>query len=140
MVPTVMATSDEMLDDFATLVVAELPTYTYALDLETKRVQGFVDGQAAMRQAIFKILQTERYDHPEIYSDNYGVELRELIGQPIPYVLPEAERRISEALLWDERITNVYGFEFDVNGKVVAVSFTATTIFGDIEIETEVNI
>ena len=89
--------------------------------------------QAAMKQAIFKILQTERYQYP-VYSDNYGVELRELIGQPIPYVLPEIERRIREALMWDERITNVVNFDFDVQKNKVHVTFTANTVFGDLEI------
>lgn len=140
MIPTVTALADDLLDDFNILVEADLPTHTYALNLETKRVQGYADEQKAMRQAIFKILQTERYDHPEIYSDNYGVELRELIGQPIPYVLPEIERRISEALLWDERILNVLNFEFDVKKEIVGVQFVAHTIFGDLTIVTEVSV
>lgn len=140
MVPTVTAVADDLQTDFNTLEFSEAPSYTYHLDLESKRVFGFVDGREAMVQAIFKILQTERYDFPKVYSDNYGVELRELIGQPIPYVLPEIERRITEALVWDTRITGVGDFEFDVAGKVVHTKFTASTIFGDVNIETEVAI
>lgn len=139
MIPTATATTDDLTNDFDVLTEVMQPTKTYYMKLETIKVEGLTDGQAAMKQAIFKILQTERYQYP-VYSGNYGVELRELIGQPIPYVLPEIERRIREALMWDERITNVVNFEFDVQKNKVHVTFTANTVFGDLEIETAVNI
>lgn len=41
--------------------ITEQPTKTYRMNLESNRVRGYVDGQEAMKQAIFKILQTERY-------------------------------------------------------------------------------
>lgn len=139
MIPTATATTDDLVNDFEVLTEVMQPTKTYLMQLDTIEVEGLTDGQEAMKQAIFKILQTERYQYP-VYSDNYGVELRELIGQPIPYVLPEAERRIREALVWDERITNVVNFEFDVQKSKVHVTFTANTIYGDLTLETAVNI
>ena len=139
MIPTATATTDDLVNDFEVVTEVMQPTKTYYMQLEIIRVQGLTDGQAAMKQAIFKILQTERYQYP-VYSDNYGVELRELIGQPIPYVLPEIDRRITEALTWDERITNVTDFNFDVKKNKVHVTFTAHTIYGDLNIETAVNI
>lgn len=132
MIPTEVQPSETLLQEFA---VEEQPTKTYYMDLDKNRVRGLTDGQAAMKQVIFKILQTERYQYSKIYSDNYGVELWSLIGQPIAYVIPEIERRISEALTWDERITKVYNFNFDIKKKVVTVKFYADTIFGVIEIE-----
>ncbi len=139
MIPTATATTDDLVNDFEVVTETMQPTKTYFMQLETMKVEGLTDGQAAMKQAIFKILQTERYQYP-VYSDNYGVELRELIGQPIPYVLPEVDRRITEALTWDERITNVTDFDFDVKKNKVHVTFTAHTIYGDLNIETAVNI
>lgn len=139
MIPTATATTDDLVNDFEVVTETMQPTKTYYMQLETMKVEGLTDGQAAMKQAIFKILQTERYQYP-VYSDNYGVELRELIGQPIPYVLPEIDRRITEALTWDERITNVTDFDFDVKKSKVHVTFTAHTIYGDLNIETAVNI
>lgn len=139
MIPTATATTDDLVNDFDVVTEVMQPTKTYYMQLENMKVQGLTDGQAAMKQAIFKILQTERYQYP-VYSDNYGVELRELIGQPIPYVLPEIDRRITEALTWDERITNVTDFNFDVKKNKVHVTFTAHTIYGDLNIETAVNI
>lgn len=139
MIPTATATTDDLVNDFEVVTETMQPTKTYFMQLETMKVEGLTDGQAAMKQAIFKILQTERYQYP-VYSDNYGVELRELIGQPIPYVLPEIDRRITEALIWDERITTVTDFNFDVKKNKVHVTFTAHTIYGDLNIETAVNI
>ena len=75
-----------------------------------------------------------------MYSWNYGIELLDLFGMPVSYVCPELERRITEALTWDDRIESVDNFEFDLSKKgVVHVSFTAHTIFGDVEAEREVN-
>lgn len=115
------------------------PTYTYKMNLESNLIRGYTDGLEAMKQAIFKILSTERYQYI-MYSWNYGIETLDLYGEPVSYVCPELERRISEALLWDERIESVTDFEFDISKKrVVHATFTAHTIFGDVQAEREVN-
>lgn len=117
----------------------EQPTYTYKMNLDTGSIRGYTDKLDAMKQAIFKILQTERYQYI-MYSWNYGIETLDLYGEPISYVCPELERRITEALTWDERIKNVDNFEFELPQKgVIHVSFIAHTIFGDVQAETEVN-
>ena len=109
------------------------------MNLDTGSIRGYTDKLDAMRQAIFKILQTERYQYI-MYSWNYGIETLDLYGEPISYVCPELERRITEALTWDERIESVDNFEFDLPQKgVVHVSFTAHTIFGDVQAERMVN-
>ena len=109
------------------------------MNLDTGSIRGYTDGLDAMKQAIFKILQTERYQYI-MYSWNYGIETLDLYGEPISYVCPELERRITEALLWDERIESVDNFEFDLPQKgVIHVSFTAHTIFGDVQAERTVN-
>lgn len=133
MIPTTVE-REELTNDFEVKRAEDLPTKTYHMRLERDRVLGVTDGQAAMKQAIFKILQTERYQY-EIYSNNYGVEFLELIGKSIYYVLPEIERRIKEALLWDERITRVYNFTFEIKKEAVSVKFYADTIFGTVEID-----
>lgn len=124
-------------NDLLTLEVETQPSLTYALDIEHDRIRGRVDEIEAVKQAIYLILNIERYDYL-IYSWNYGVELKDLIGQPKDFVLPEIKRRITEALLQDDRITAVDGFEFETGRRSVHVTFTAHTIFGDTEIETEV--
>ena len=93
-----------------------------------------------MKQVIFKILNTERYQYI-IYSWNYGIELIDLFGQSISYVCPELERRIIEALTYDERIKSVTDFTFDSPKQgVLHTTFTVHTIFGDVEAEKTVNI
>lgn len=105
--------------------------------IEHGRIRGMVDELESLRQAIYLILSTERYAYL-IYSWNYGVELVELIGQPKEYALPEIKRCITEALLQDDRITAVDGFEFETGKKTVHVTFTVHSIFGDLEVETDV--
>lgn len=109
------------------------PDFTYKLNVETKRVIGHVDKLEAYKQAVYKILNTERYDHI-IYSWNYGIELKELFGKPIPYVVPELERRVREAIMQDDRTVSVTDFQFDTSKfGVVAVTFKATSIYGTTE-------
>ena len=121
--------------------IVEQPTLTWALNLQEgdDRVRGRTDNLAAMRQAVYKIINTERYNYL-IYSYAYGVELADLFGQPVSLVCPEIERRITEALLADSRITGVSGFEFDTPGRnVVHVKFEVQTIFGSPTAERTVN-
>jgi hypothetical protein len=121
----------EYLTDFE---IESQPSYTYKLDAERNRIIGKTDGLDAVKQAIYKILNTERYEYI-IYDWNYGVELVELIGGQKSYVIPELERRITEALLQDDRISAVSDFVFDTKGKKYTVSFEATTIEGVVDIE-----
>lgn len=65
-----------------------------ANDGRDSRFLGKTDGTEAVKQAVLKILNTERYGY-EIYTWDYGVELQDLYGQPMPYVLSELEDRLS---------------------------------------------
>ena len=113
------------------------PSNTFCVDFERGRVFGFVDEKEAVKQAIMLVLNTERYKFL-IYSWNYGAELEALIGTHPDIVEDEAERLISEALLQDDRITAVYDFEFSRNRDTLLVNFKVDSIYGDIDIETEV--
>ena len=126
------------IETSADIKVKEHPTKTYKMELyKGNYILGFVDNQKAMEQAIYKIIRTERYKYI-IYSWNYGIELEDLFGMPVEYCVVELERRISEALLQDNRITAVHGFEFDTErerGTVLIKKFIAETIFGKIQID-----
>lgn len=122
------------------LKVVTQPSKQHKMDLDRNLIRGIADGLEAVKQTIFKILNTERYAYL-IYSWNYGIELMDLYGQAPMYACPEIERRVKEALLQDDRITGVDGFEFDTSRKgVVSVTFTVHTLFGDLENEMAVNI
>ena len=120
--------------------VVTMPSKQHRMNLNDNRIIGVCDTLEAIRQTVFKILSTERYAYI-IYSWNYGIELKDLFGQPVLFVCPEIERRVKEALLQDDRITAVDSFEFDTSKKgVVAVKFTVHTLFGDLDEEMVVNI
>lgn len=120
--------------------IEEQPSQTYKMDLDGDSVRGFVDDKEAMKQTIFRILNTERYQFI-IYPWFYGIETLDLYGEPVTYVCPELERRITEALLVDTRISSVTDFEHDLSVKgVVHTFFTAHTIYGEIKAEKGVNI
>jgi hypothetical protein len=115
--------------------VATLPTKTYKLDFEKGRCVGMIDGKKAMEQAIFKALNTARFAHT-IYSDDYGFE--QLIGKEEIFVRAELPRRIKEALLQDERITSIENLKLDFKSDEAYASFTAVTIYGDVNVLREV--
>ena len=122
------------------LEVVTHPSKQYRLDWDRNRILGTCDNLEAVRQSVYKILNTERYAYI-IYSWNYGIELIHLYGKPIMYVCPELERMIKEALLQDDRIKSVDNFEFDTSTKgVVSVTFTVHTLYGDLNEEMVVNI
>lgn len=125
--------------DLVTIKTKTQPSATYWLDVENGRIRGSVDRIEAMKQAIYLILSSERYAYL-IYSWNYGSELGNLIGCDKEYVLPEIKRCITEALLQDDRITEVDNFVFETRGKKVHVSFLIHTIFGDIDWEVNTDV
>lgn len=103
------------------------------------RIQGYTDGLDALKQAIYKVLNTERYEYP-IYSFNYGIELENLIGKDLVYVQIELKRRIRECLLRDDRITEADNFKFEFNGDQLKCTFDVHSIFGNLTISREVSI
>lgn len=120
--------------------IEEQPSLVWKLNGNNDQIRGTVDEIEAVRQAAFCILNTERYEYM-IYSWDYGVELEDLFGEPLSYVLPELKRRIAEALTQDDRITGVRDFLFDTSKRgTVNAAFTIETIYGEIQAEKEVGI
>lgn len=128
---------DDLRKDFT---MAERQTSrTYRIDIEKGRIYDDTDQLEAMKQAIYKIVNTERYRHA-IYSWQYGIELADLLGKSKSYVFPELKRRIEEALTQDDRILSVDSFEFEtIAPGAVRAAFTVHTIFGNIDWERTVN-
>ena len=111
MIPQVQ---DDLKQDFT---FTTLPSRTFKMRHDTKTITGTIDEVRAVEQAVFLILNVERYEWL-IYSWNYGFE--------------------KEALLQDDRITAVENFQFEVNKKKVLTTFTVISIFGPIFTEMEV--
>ena len=135
---------DTSTDESGAVSVVMNPTWpnkTYRMMIDADRVQGAITSDLeAVKQAVYKIINTERYKFL-IYSWNYGIELEDLFGKPIPYVMPEIPRRITEALEQDDRITNVGDFDltYSKKGDVLA-KFRVTTIYGSFTASKEVRI
>ena len=112
-------------------------TKTYAIDFDKKRIMGKTEGKEALKQAIYKILFTERYAY-EIYDWNYGCELNSLLGKSGKQIEALAEKYIEDALLADERIEQITDFKTEFEKNKLKISFTAKTIYGDVNFEGEV--
>jgi len=122
-----------------TFVRLSIPSKTYRLDRENNRIIGYCDGVEAVKQAVYKVLLTERYAWM-IYSWNYGSELNELFGKQMTTIYPEVKRRIEEALLQDDRIKKVRDFSFEKTRNTLHVTFTVESTVGVFESEVNLNV
>ena len=99
------------------------------------RVVGWIDNKQALRQAIEKLLHTERYMY-EIYTDEYGIELQALIGENFDLVEAEIWRIIKEALLADDRIVGVENIQATkLDSTSLLITFSVESIFGTLAFE-----
>lgn len=115
--------------------VGQTRTYQVADD----KIQGTVDGLAALRQTIGHMLRTEQYEYP-IYSLDYGLQSDDLIGKDREYVQSELQRRVSDCLLADERINSVDNFAFFADGDSLTCTFDAGSLYGTISMMREVTV
>ena len=115
------------------------PSLTWHLDRETGRIEGTCDGYDAMKQAVEIILGVERYRW-QIYQPTSGMQWDGLLGQDTGFVAAELQRRLLDALLQDDRVTGLKDYSYNVNGQSLVVTFTVTTVYGDVKTGTEVMI
>lgn len=131
----------ELLDDVVNLADDDieeitLPSLTY--EVINGRIIGKIDGSLAMRQAIEKILLTDRFVW-EIYSNQYGNDLSELIGKELPYVKAELGRMIDEALKGDDRVDDVAINDIQQTERdTLLANVTVSTMYGNITVNSEV--
>ncbi|MBE9390003.1 DUF2634 domain-containing protein [Vagococcus salmoninarum] len=115
-----------------------VPTRTYKVI--NGRVAGFVEEQEAMEQAIEKVLSTERFAF-EIYTESYGVEFSDLIGEQLDLVRAEVERVITEAIIVDDRVLSIENFLIIKERKDrITVTFEVSTVFGSLFLSEEVTL
>ena len=113
---------------------------TYKINFDEKRIIGKVDGLEAVKQAIHKILHTERFSCL-IYSWDYGVEFDQLIGKDYEFIVGDLQRRIEEALLQDDRIKAIEDVKISKQEKnSISVSFVVVSKFGNIPTEVSVDV
>ncbi|WP_410769573.1 DUF2634 domain-containing protein [Fontibacillus sp. BL9] len=120
-------------------VVQEETSRTYGIDFTSGKATGVSDGLEAVKQAVYKILQTDRFAHL-IYDTNYGSEISGLQGRSQGYVRAEIERRIREALLQDDRISAIENMQITIIGDAATANFTVVSIHGDFKQEVNANV
>ena len=120
-----------------TLVISEEVETNRTYQLFPDKIQGYVDNAEALKQAIHKMLFTEKYQYP-IYSFDYGIDFEDLIGKDTAYVTIELKRRITECLLEDERVLSVENFRFELNGDEIRCIFEVKSIYGNFTMTKEV--
>lgn len=116
--------------------IQKQPSKTYRL--KDRSISGNVDGIEAVKQAVYCILSTRRFEHI-IYSWNYGQEFTDLHGGSMDMVKTKIKKRIREALTQDDRIRDVGAFSFAKDGKKLLISFTVSCDLGEFQAEKEVN-
>ena len=106
-------------------------------NLTEKKIQGNIDQLGALQQAIYKILNTGKYEY-QIYRFDYVIALESLIGKEANYVRVELKRRIQECLLNYERIISVDNFNFATKGDNLTCTFEVVSIYGEMIVTKEV--
>ena len=91
-------------------------------------IRGVAKDIEALEQSIRKRLSTQQFEYP-IYSFNYGVDWRDLIGQDQEYIRAEMQRMIRETLQQD-----------DFSGRRCVCSFEVSSIFGQLREGVEVDV
>lgn len=132
---------DENILDFTedeTDTAVETPEPSLTFHVEHGRIRSKCDDYTAMKQAVDKILKTDRFVYP-IYSANYGNDLETLIGSSLGYAKTEIQRMTTEALSADDRVTQVDINEITQTAPdTLHVVGVCHTVYGAINIDTEV--
>ncbi|MGC4378409.1 DUF2634 domain-containing protein [Fictibacillus sp. Mic-4] len=118
--------NSELIDELDVGEDVEIePSKTWAIDFKNGTIGGFIDESEALRQFVVKALLTER-DKYVIYSDEYGTELQDLIGDDTTLDLMNSEipRMVYETLAYDDRIEDVTDIECMREGDKLFITFT----------------
>lgn len=136
MLPETIDNLEEVASEVDTI---QVPSGSWLLSNDLTLAGSQVEGIEDVKQAVYFMLSTEK-DKFLIYDWEYGIETLDLIGQPTDFVMAELQVRIKDALMWDERITDVTDFEFSLNRHTLRVLFTVHTDIDEFEADTEVEV
>lgn len=110
---------------------------TYKVD--NGRIIGNVDGLNAVRQAVEKLLMTERFAFV-IYSGEYGSEIDRLVGKDKLFVEADIERTVTDAVLSDDRVESIQDFQYEIEDDTMTIKFNVITLEGIFSMSEEVKI
>ena len=94
-----------------------------------------VTGKEAIKVWIWKVLHTKKKRY-QAYTEKYGNELESLINSGLSNkaLKSELERYLKEALLVNAYVTGVKDIVINLDGSKAAISFTASTVYGEVSI------
>ena len=115
------------------------PSLTWFLDQASGRIRGTVDNLEAVRQAVEIILHVERFRW-QLYRPYSGLQWEGLVGQSPHYVASEVRRRMEEALQMDDRVLGISAFSYTTQADMFTASITVSTVYGEIQTQTEVQL
>lgn len=125
------------VDDSEEVDITE-PLLTYKIDFESGRLTSeLISGLDAIRQYVYLALRTPRYAYA-IYSDEFGSEIEELLADTevtLEFKKMELPRLIEEALIYDDRISEVNNFEIKHIDDQFHIKFTVVSNVGVLEME-----
>jgi phage baseplate assembly protein W len=125
-----------LLDEDTTEDEIIAPAKTYRLDFNTGRLAGIIDEVEALKQYIVKAILTPRSEL-QIYSEDYGSEIEELLGETATQAYREAEipRMVREAIEDDDRIVRVDDVKVTSAGDAIYINVTVSSVYGEISEE-----
>ena len=123
------------------IITEEMTSKTYKIDFSKNRINEKIDGLEALKQAIYCILNTIRYENI-IYSHNYGSEVNSAIGLDYDLAKTEVKRYISEAILADDRFIEIQNYTTEkLTSDSMLISFDVLTEYGlTLNVEKEVGV
>ena len=117
--------------------IVRQPSLSWYINKDTNRIEGTVDGLAAVRQAVEIILNAQRFRW-QIYQPYSGMDWEGLIGQDAGYVGAELQRRLIDALTVDDRVTGISNYNYTAEGDTLTATFVVNTVFGSFDESAEV--
>lgn len=135
MIPQVDKEINELLKDKIEIERVK-PSKTYKMDIERERIWGHCDDIEALKQAIYKELNTEKGEYV-IYGE-YGLKKKDLFGKEKRWAYMILTDRIRDALIDDDRINEVHSFIYNEEMSQkdnVCLSFTVDSIYGEFDVD-----
>lgn len=113
------------------------PYTTYKMNMESLRIEGLCDGKEALRQAIYKLIMTERASFL-IYDRYYGISLVDLYGKNMGYASAVMRLRLEDCFKNDSRIKGISDLIMTKDRDSLKLKFTVNSIYGNMDFEMEV--
>lgn len=110
------------------------PYTTYKMNMESLTIEGLCDGKEALKQAIYKLIMTER-DAFLIYDDKYGIKLVDLYGKDMAYASALIKLRLEDCFKNDSRIKGITNLLLNSDKNRLILTFTVNTEFGTMDFE-----